>query len=552
MRAARDARTSTTSAAACAWAWARARAASASTARPGSCTASTQLDAAQANGSLRDFLAGALEGRLADPVRRPAAPGAPRRLDLPGPPRRGAPAAVTSPGWAAPSYDVGRHRRRPRRADARPRGWPRTARRSCSSPRASARPISAPARSTCSATRRTAWSSPGEALAGLGGRAPRPPVRARRRRARRAERSTGSAPVRRRPARRRTATAATSARTSCCRPPSARGSRSALVPETMAAGDLRDDAPMLIVGFHALRDFHAALCAANLARGGVPARSVVIEVARRRPRRRPTALGLARRFDEPRLARRVRRVRSSARLDGAARVGFPAGARRRATPTACGATCRSSSAGRSSRSRRCRRRSPACGVFETLRARAARARRAARAGLGGGPRRARRRRASRRSARPPPAASVDYRARWFVLATGGVASGGIALDSHWRRARDRARPAAARRPGAGRAALRRRLLRRAAAGPRRRGGRRRPAPRRRRRRAPPGERARRRRHAARRRSPGARGRATASAWRAATARPSVALADGATEGRGMSRRRRVLERRCCATRSTTA
>ncbi len=27
---------------------------------------------------------------------------------------------------------------------------------------------------------------------------------------------------------------------------------------------------------------------------------------------------------------------------------------------------------------------------------------------------------------------VDYRARWIVLATGGVASGGIALDSHWR------------------------------------------------------------------------------------------------------------------------
>src|SRR4029077_14782503 len=27
-------------------------------------------------------------------------------------------------------------------------------------------------------------------------------------------------------------------------------------PETMAAGDLRDDAPMLVVGFYALRDFH--------------------------------------------------------------------------------------------------------------------------------------------------------------------------------------------------------------------------------------------------------------------------------------------------------
>jgi glycerol-3-phosphate dehydrogenase subunit B len=27
---------------------------------------------------------------------------------------------------------------------------------------------------------------------------------------------------------------------------------------------------------------------------------------------------------------------------------------------------------------------------------------------------------------------VEYRARWVVLATGGVASGGVALDSHWR------------------------------------------------------------------------------------------------------------------------
>src|SRR4051812_27253617 len=33
---------------------------------------------------------GALEGLVADPLRRPAAPGAPRRLDLPGPARRGA------------------------------------------------------------------------------------------------------------------------------------------------------------------------------------------------------------------------------------------------------------------------------------------------------------------------------------------------------------------------------------------------------------------------------------------------------------------------------
>ena len=52
-----------------------------------------RLDGAQASESLRGFLAGALEGLVADPLRRPAAPGAPRRLDLPGAARRGARAA---------------------------------------------------------------------------------------------------------------------------------------------------------------------------------------------------------------------------------------------------------------------------------------------------------------------------------------------------------------------------------------------------------------------------------------------------------------------------
>ena len=51
-----------------------------------------RLDGEQASESLRRLPAGALEGRVADPVRRPAAPGAARRLDLPGAARRGAPA----------------------------------------------------------------------------------------------------------------------------------------------------------------------------------------------------------------------------------------------------------------------------------------------------------------------------------------------------------------------------------------------------------------------------------------------------------------------------
>ena len=66
----------------------------------------------------------------------------------------------------------------------------------------------------------------------------------------------------------------------------------------MAAGDLRDDAPMLVVGFHALRDFHAAYLADNVARGGVPARSVVIE-GRVDGRPEANSLGLARAMENP-------------------------------------------------------------------------------------------------------------------------------------------------------------------------------------------------------------------------------------------------------------
>jgi glycerol-3-phosphate dehydrogenase subunit B len=51
---------------------------------------------------------------------------------------------------------------------------------------------------------------------------------------------------------------------------------STLVPETMAGGDLRSGGPVCIVGSPVLRDFHASLCAANLARAGIEARSVEV------------------------------------------------------------------------------------------------------------------------------------------------------------------------------------------------------------------------------------------------------------------------------------
>lgn len=71
---------------------------------------------------------------------------------------------------------------------------------------------------------------------------------------------------------------------------------SALVPETMAGGALEGGERVCVVGFAALRDFHPRLCAANLERAGVAARSVSLPLALERADQ--NALGLARRFDE--------------------------------------------------------------------------------------------------------------------------------------------------------------------------------------------------------------------------------------------------------------
>jgi glycerol-3-phosphate dehydrogenase subunit B len=72
---------------------------------------------------------------------------------------------------------------------------------------------------------------------------------------------------------------------------------SALVPETMAAGDGASHERVCIVGTRSLRDFHPALCAANLRRAGIDARSIEIEIEVERADQ--NTLELARRFDDP-------------------------------------------------------------------------------------------------------------------------------------------------------------------------------------------------------------------------------------------------------------
>ena len=244
-------------------------------------------------------------------------------------------------------------------------------------------------------------------------------------RRRSARRSSGSRDAH---GRRRTATPAASSATCCCPARSARRSPSALVPETMAAGDLRDDAPIVVVGFRALKDFHAALLADNLQRAGSPrARSCSTSTSSRVD---ANTLGLARALRPPAF-RAALAASSRGPAEGRRARRLPGRARRCATPA-----------------RRLERAQERLGrpVFEIptlppsvpgLRVYRMLRERAARAGGRVDPRVA-------RSSAPSPTATasrvrataaardVEHRADWLVLATGGFAAGAITLDSDWR------------------------------------------------------------------------------------------------------------------------
>jgi glycerol-3-phosphate dehydrogenase subunit B len=96
---------------------------------------------------------------------------------------------------------------------------------------------------------------------------------------------------------------------------------SALVPETMAAGDGASSERVCVVGTRSLRDFHAALCASNLRRAGIDARSVEIEIEVERADQ--NTLGLARKFDDP-AWRAAFGARLALKLRAHERVGLPA------------------------------------------------------------------------------------------------------------------------------------------------------------------------------------------------------------------------------------
>jgi glycerol-3-phosphate dehydrogenase subunit B len=96
---------------------------------------------------------------------------------------------------------------------------------------------------------------------------------------------------------------------------------SALVPVTMAEGDLGRDEPMCIVGLRPLKDFHAALVADNISRGGIAARAVELDLAVDRVD--VSALGIARELDRPEV-RSLLAAQLAVRLQSGERVGFPA------------------------------------------------------------------------------------------------------------------------------------------------------------------------------------------------------------------------------------
>jgi glycerol-3-phosphate dehydrogenase subunit B len=202
---------------------------------------------------------------------------------------------------------------------------------------------------------------------------------------------------------------------------------SALVPETMAAGELREHSSLCFVGLPVLRDFHVRLCAANVARLGVEARGIELDIdVGGRPE--ANAVGLAKRFDDPGF--RASFAAELAPLVHEQRIGLPAVLGLR---DAHGAWA--------DLEQRLERRvfevptlppsAPGIRMFNALRA----SLRAAGGRLVMGSRVVDAKRSGGRVVALRAEASgheVIYEPSWVVLATGGFGSGGIAMDSHWK------------------------------------------------------------------------------------------------------------------------
>jgi glycerol-3-phosphate dehydrogenase subunit B len=203
---------------------------------------------------------------------------------------------------------------------------------------------------------------------------------------------------------------------------------SALVPETMLAGDMRVPGDVFVVGFRGLKDFHPRLLADNLARlAGIRARGMQLDLA---PEQRAdvNSLGFARWLDKPE-SRVALAAQLAAQVPGDERLALPA-VLGIAAPHQAWADLQERLGRRVFEVPTLPPSVPGMRVFATLRERLRRA--------GGrlilnnvitGADRA----GSRVSAVRARVGlrKVAYGADWVVLATGGFASGGLELDSHW-------------------------------------------------------------------------------------------------------------------------
>ena len=100
--------------------------------------------------------------------------------------------------------------------------------------------------------------------------------------------------------------------------------QAAVVPESFAAGDLRQTSAMLIAGPAGWRDFYPRLCAENLTRQGFLAQAATFDLPEMHTSKfDATPVGLARLFDRADVRERVA-AQLKPKLDGATRAGFPA------------------------------------------------------------------------------------------------------------------------------------------------------------------------------------------------------------------------------------
>lgn len=103
---------------------------------------------------------------------------------------------------------------------------------------------------------------------------------------------------------------------------------SCLVPNSMAAGDLQRDEPIILCGFEGYQDFVPELAASNLSRwwhrGDQAVRAARIALPGFEPGRLFTSIDIARRFEDAAFRREVvERLRAVVKTDGA-RIGVPA------------------------------------------------------------------------------------------------------------------------------------------------------------------------------------------------------------------------------------